>query len=387
MAKQNSKALKEERKKASTKAAYIGTAAALIIVGVVGVVIWLVNYSPNLPVYQVGEYAVKKDLFTCTYYYNTMTAQDWKAYGFDIYKSPYEQKFDYEAEEKSFDNWGDYFEYVTENTLKYLLVMRDTAAKGDYTYTDEVRTKTENELATIDKEKGAKSTKEYMLETYGAQISKKTLEEYLTLYYQAQEFYKKITESKAMFNKYIGGNTSVFEKTYQAHRDEIDVVSFRYYTMLVNSENESKIAALRSAGSPKEFQALCNEYSGDENYAKEDKSLYQNASLQKIGKISNNVIADALMADSCQAGDILYSTYQKDGKTVAEIVYVVSPRQKNTQFYNESDVQQWEFATMSILLEEYYNAHYKIEVKEDGLEEFRKQMIIPQEPTSQTKAS
>jgi len=84
MAKQNSKALKEERKKASTKAAYIGTAAALIIVGIVGVVIWLINYSPNLPVYQVGEYAVKKDLFTCTYYYNTMTAQDWKAYGFDI---------------------------------------------------------------------------------------------------------------------------------------------------------------------------------------------------------------------------------------------------------------------------------------------------------------
>ena len=380
MAKQNSKKLREQRKKAGDKAAYVGTATALILIGLVGFIIWFVRYSPNLTVYQVGEHEVKKDVYTCTYYYETLTSQEWESYGFDSSQSPYEQKFSYTAAGTDrFKTWGEYFESLTNDSLKLKLVMQDTAAKGGYTYTQEVQDNIDNELEALLKDKKtAVSFSDYMLGTYGAPIKEKTLKEYLTMHYQSARFYKDITENKALFNKYIGGTAADFESTYQSHRDEIDVVSFRYYSLIDNAENAEKIEALKHAKSQKEFQKLCNEYENDETYTKEDQSLYKDVALKTISTLKTNVISQQLSSLKSKAGDIYYSDFQKDDQTVAEIVYVVKARGKNMNAYNKSEVKQWEFGAMGIMLEDYTKANYKIEVSEKGIKAFRDDIIVPQ---------
>ncbi|MBR0414576.1 MAG: hypothetical protein IJI67_05870 [Clostridia bacterium] len=387
MAKQNSKAFKEERKKASAKAMYIGTAVALVLIGLTGLIVWLVQYNSNVTVYQVGEQAVKKDLYTCAYYYSTMTSQDWKSQGFDVYQDPYEQKLGETVSEKvreKFENWGEYFESLTNDGLKFILVMQDTATKGGYTYTQEVQDKIDQEWEALQQDKPATMNfQDYMLRTYGAPIKSKTFQNYLTMYHQAAQFYKDITESKALFNKYIGGTAADFESTYQAHRDELDVVSIRYFSMEDTPENAAKIEALKNAADQKEFGALCNEYKNDETYTKEDQSLFKDVTLMQVNQVSKSVISKTLTSQKTKEGDICYSDYKKDGKTFVEIVCVVKPRGKNMNAYNESDVKQWEFGAMGVLLEEYYDAHYTTEVSQKGIEAFREDMIIPQEPTTQ----
>ena len=217
-----------------------------------------------------------------------------------------------------------------------------------------------------------------MLENFGAPIEKDTFKTYLTLYYQASDFYTHITESKALFQKYIGVNAAAFEKTYQAHRADIDVVSFRYYYLPVTDENNAKVLSLKNAASEKEFQSLCNTYAGDEAYAKEDKSLYQNISLKRINTLTKSKIAAYLSDTNSKAGDIFTAVGTTKGDEYTDIVYLVKPGAKDTGAYHESDVANWEFAAMGILLEEYYDAGYKTALSEKGIAAFKKDMIIPE---------
>ena len=379
MANRDEKEIKKQRESMSKKAAYFGAAIGLLIIGIIGLIVWFVNYSPNLTVYTVGEYEAKKDLYTCVYYYDTMASQKWADYGFDVTKDPYAQAFDNYADGKKFDSWGAYFEYATNNTLKFMYVMTDTAQKGGYTYPKEVQDHIDAELTGIENEKStAKSFKDYMLENYGAPIEKDTLVTYLTLYYRATDFYAKITESKALFQKYIGVNAASFEQTYQKHKDEIDVVSFRYYYFPHDAENNAKIKALKNAASEKAFRSLCNEYAGDEAYAKNDKSLYQNMSLKRINSLTKSKIAANLSDSSSKAGDIFTAVGTTKGNVYTDIVYLVKPRAKDTGAYRESDVANWEFAAMGIMLEDYYDANYKPSVSEKGIAAFKEDMIIPE---------
>ncbi len=379
MASRDEKQIKKQRETMSKKAAYFGAAIGLLIIGIIGFIVWFVNYSPNVTVYTVGDYEVKKDLYTCVYYYDTMAAQKWTDYGFELTKDPYKQDFDNYADGKKFDTWGAYFENATNNTLKFMYVMTDTAKKGGYTYSKEVTEHIEAELSGIEEEKGTTKTfKDYMLENFGAPIEKDTFKTYLTLYYQASDFYTHITESKALFQKYIGVNAAAFEKTYQAHRADIDVVSFRYYYLPVTDENNAKVLSLKNAASEKEFQSLCNTYAGDEAYAKEDKSLYQNISLKRINTLTKSKIAAYLSDTNSKAGDIFTAVGTTKGDEYTDIVYLVKPGAKDTGAYHESDVANWEFAAMGILLEEYYDAGYKTALSEKGIAAFKKDMIIPE---------
>ena len=266
---------------------------------------------------------------------------------------------------------------MTNDTLKYYLVMNDTAQKGGYEYTSEVETHINTELASIDEEKGtAKNFRMYMIENYGADVSKKTYKEYLNLHYKAAEFFKKITESKAMFNKYIGGDSGSFETVYKENKDEIDVVSFRYFNLTDNKTNASKIGQLASASSEKEFKNLCNKFKNDEEYEKNDSSLYENYSLLQINMLSKGELARKVSSHDSKAGDIYLNKAVIDGEDSVEFVYMVKPRGKDTSAYNESDVANWEYRAMSIMLEDYYDSGYKLTVSDKGLESFKEGMII-----------
>ena len=380
MAQQNNKEVKKQREKASKKAAYFGAALALVLIGLVGIIIWAVNYSPNLTVYSVGEQEVKKDLYTCVYYYDSMASKDWSQYGFDKTKDPYEQKFTYYAGEDRFDTWGEYFEKLTNDSLRFMLVMNDVAQKGGFHYSKDVQTHVDTEIAGIEKEKNnAMSFEEYMLRNFGALIKKDVFEQYLQLYYKATEFYKQITESKALFNKYIGGNASDFEKTYLAHRDDIDVVSFRYIYVENTKENAALIADLKAAESEKAFQKLCNAYKNEQSYTEDDSSLFKNMPLKSIHMQTKSELAKKLSSDSSKAGDIYFAeTTGENGEKVVDILYVVKARAKDSSAYNDTDVKQWEFSAMSIMLEDYYDTNYRAELSEKGIAAFKKSMIIPE---------
>lgn len=367
-----------QRKKMQAKASYIGIAAAFIVIGIVGVIIWAVNFSPNLTVYKVGNYEIKKDLYSCVYYYDTMASQDWSGYGFEVTKDPYEQDFDYMAKSEDFDSWGDYFQSLTDDTLRFMYVMKDIAEKNSYSYSDEVNTHINAELSGIETEKGtAMSFKEYMLRNYGAEISKKTFTEYLTLHYQATEFYEKISEDKALFEKYIGYNQEDIENAYQADKDKFDVVSFRFYYLNDNKYNAEKIAALKSAKNEKEFKDLCNEYENDESYTEKDGSLFENYSLYTVNSMTKSVLAKKLSSSKSKAGDIYFGEGEADGKKTAEILYVVKSRAKNENAYNDTQIKMWEHQAMGALLEEYYDSNYKSEEVPKGIEVFKESMIIP----------
>ena len=385
MAQKSNKEVKKEREKASRKAAYVGSLIGLAVVGIIGIIIWTVNFTPNLTVLTVGDYEVKRDLYTCVYYYDTMASDNWAdKYQYDLAKDPYKQSYEYYADGVKYDTWGDYFEKLTNDTLRLLIVMNDIADKNGYTYKEEVQDHIDAELASIEEEKGTTTSfKEYMLTNYGAPITKKVLVRYLELYYKGMDFYKAITESKALFNKYIGGNSSSFEKAYRENADEIDVVTFRYYFLAATKDNAAKIEALKHAGSEKEFKALCNRYAKDENYTKNDKSLYQNMSLQRINSLSKSEISKLLSSEKSKAGDIYAANGEMDGKTYTDIIYVVKARGKDTSAYKDSDVKQWEFKVMGILLEQFYDTNYHLEVSSKGMEVFKKSMIIPEDSIAQ----
>lgn len=378
MAKQNSKKVREQREKSNAKAAYLGTTVALILIGVIGIVIWLVGRSPNVTVMKVGDIEIKKDLYTCTYYFGTMTSQNWKEQGFDIYTDPYEQPLDHIANGKEVKSWGAYFEILTKDSLEFMVVMTDTAQKKGYTYTEEVLSHINSEFASIEQEKGqAMSWEEYMLRNYGASISQKTLKQYLDMYYKAADFYKAITTSKALFNRYITGDNTVFETTYEKNPDAIDVVSFRYILLPNTAQNAATIQALENAASEEEFKDLCNRYKNDESYTKEDSSLFTDIPLKRISILKNSLIPAKLADRTAKEGDILAAPIEENGTECMEIAYLVKPRAKDTSAYEESDVQKWEFEAMSLLLEEYYDSEYQSEIVEKGFAAFKEDMIIP----------
>ncbi|MBR2589997.1 MAG: hypothetical protein IKE65_03660 [Clostridia bacterium] len=382
MAKQTTKEEKKQREKNARKATYIGAALGLFVVGVIGVIVWIFAYSPNLTVYTVGDYEVKKDFYTCVYCCDTLKSKNWSfEYDFDATKDPYEQEYNYYAGGVKYDTWGDYFEKLTNDTVRFLVVMNDTAEKGGYTFTEKVQENIDADMQAIEDEKEPKTSfKDYMLEEYGAPIEKDTYLQYLTMYYRAREFYGAITESKALFNKYIGGNASAFEKVYEQKKERIDVVSFRYCYLPMTDENASMIDALKNADSEKEFKDLCNAYhKADENYVKNDKSLYKNMSLRKINDLAKGGITDELSDAACKAGDIYTNEATLNGEPYIDIVYVVKPAGKDTTAYKDTDVQKWEFAVMGEMLEDYYDANYESEISEKGIKEFRKSIIVPKQ--------
>ena len=378
MAKQNSRQLREQRKENMKRASYIGVALALLIIGLTGVIIWAVNAVAGSEVIAVGNTKIDKDMYTCVYYYNTMTAQQWNQYGFELTKDPYEQEFDYQMDNKKYDNWGDFFESQTNETLRFLYAMQALAEKGGYVYSDEVEANVRSELSAAEKEKGtAKSFSTYMLENYGAPIEKSTLEQYLELYYRSTEFYKAITESKAMFEQYLGDSFSSLEAVYLENSDAVDVVSFRYYSLKNNKTYAEKIEALKNAKSEKEFQALCNAYENNEEYTKNDSSLYSDISLARINSLSKGDIAKKISSKSARAGDVYFADSEENGKPITEVVYVVKARAKNENAYKKSEVKMWEFGAMGIVLDEYAEKNQAITVSDRGMDYFKRIMVIP----------
>ena len=373
---QNSKALRDERKKKINSAAYIGIAIACALIGIVGVIVWYFGTGPNYKVMQVGDTFVRRDVYNCAYYFGEIMTKDWSEDGFDINRNPYDQPLENANDDVA--NWGDYFEQKTENDLKLYLTMTDIAAKKGYSYSEKVDKNVQQVLSEMEEKKGtAKAFDRYMLDTYGSVISKKSLVKYLTLFYRAMEFYKKITENKALFYQYIGGDDTSFETTYLKNADAIDVVSIRYIAVEKSEKNADIIAALKNAQSEKTFQTLCNDFKNDEQYTQQDSSLYENISIASINRLSTGAIAKKLSSSKSKAGDVYFQDVTTDSEKLCEIVYVVKARGKDTSAYNDSEVAKWEFSAISVLLEEYFDNHYTLSVSQKGIDSFKKNMTIP----------
>ena len=378
MAQHDSKKVKEQRRKKTNKAAYIGTLIGLALVGILGVVIWVVNVNANVTVLQVGDMQAKKNLYSCVYYCDTLTKENWTQYGFDNKKSPYAQPFTADStNEESFANWGEYFEYITNNTLKYLLVMTQTAEKGGYTYTDEVQNQVDAELKALAEQKGtAKHFRTYMIETYGADIQKKDYKEYLLLFYRAREFYQKITQDKALFEKYIGVGADAFEESYRSHKDDIDVVSFRYYYLKDTKENAESILKMKQVTSEKAFKELCNSLQNDENFTENDSSLFKNYSLKSLLGSNKGELAKHVSAATQASKRVYFAKTTIEDEAAVEFLWLVEPRSKDTTAYNNTNVAKWEYAAMGILLENYYDNNYSLSVSDTGIESFRDSMLL-----------
>ncbi len=370
----DSKANKQKRKKRSNMAGYIGIAVALCFVGILGVVIWAVNLSPNYITYTVNDHQIDKDFYTCVYRYDTMTSKDWKKYEFDPFKNPYHQKFNYTQANESFATWGDYFQSLTDDSLDFLYIMTDTAKKTGYTYSDSVKSSIKSEYSSVkqEAEKQEMEFEEYMLATYGSEISPDTLLKYLTLYYKANDFYKALTTDKALFVKTFALDDNFFENYYKQNKEKIDVVTYRYYYLENTKENAEKIEKFKNAKSSYEFKKLCDLYSASLNYAENDLSLQENQSVQMINSLTNSKIAKDITSYSAKENKTYYQTAEVDGKESVEFVFLVKARTKDTEPYNKSEVKNWEFSVMSLFLEEYKDKNFKCSEAEKGIKQFKK---------------
>lgn len=358
------------------RAAYFGISIACVIIGIAGLIVWYVGTGPNYKVMQVGDTFVRRDVYNCAYYFGAMTARDWSEEGFDAKHNPYDQPIENAREGVS--NWGDFFEQQTQSNLKFFLTMNDIAAKNGYHYSNEVEKKIEQTLSALEEKKDtAKAFDRFMLESYGSAISKKSLVKYLTLQYRAEEFYTQITENKSQFFQYMGGDDAFFEEIYQKYTDKIDTVSIRYIAVEKNEKNAAVIAALKSAQSEKEFQRLCNDFKNDEAYTKQDSSLYENISVATMMEFSDGIIAGKLSDTNSKAGDIIYEDITLDTGDACEIVYVVKARSKDTSAYKDSEVKNWEYRVMRLLLDEHFEHNYTLSIYEKGKDSFKKNMTIP----------
>lgn len=372
----NSKENKEKRKKRANAAGYIGIAVGLLAVGIIGVIVWAVNFCPNYIAYSVNEYQADKNLYSCVYFFDTVASKKWTDYGFDIYTNPYEQKFTYAAGGEEYATWGEYFQSLTDKEFDYIYIMNDVAKKNGYAFSTDISDKVKSEMDKIKKEadKAEMDLEEYTLSNYGAQISEETLLKYLNLYYKAEDFYKAVSTDKALFFKYFSYEESDFENKYKEDPDKYDVVSYRYYYLENNMENQSKIKAFKTAKNEEEFKKLCNLYSASLDYADKDSSLHENESVYRIKSLSSAEVAKKITSDSAKEGTVYYQNSKIEDKDCVEFIYLVKARGRDTSAYNKSKVQIWEFGVMSDLLEEYYGANYKCSEQEKGIKSFIKEI-------------
>lgn len=373
------KELKKERDHRSKIAGYIGTAVALFIVGAIGITVFAVRYSPNYAAYKVNDTVIRKDIYNCAYYYDTLGSQNWQKYGYDTQKNPYKQKLTYDFADGSYNTWGDYFEHLSENTLKFCCIMNDMAKKNGYEYTAKAEENALKELKTVESERTDKnvSFKDFMQVQYGAEISKSTLKKYLEMYYKAMDFYDALVGDKAVFCKYTGCKVSDIEEMYNKNVDKYDSVSFRYYALSDTEANAAKIDKLKNAASEEQFKSYCNTFSSSTaDYKKNDKSLYKGYSLYTINKVCDGKAVDFLTSKKSKAGEIFSYRKKYEGKYIVEVIYLVSPRGKNTQAYNKTNVSTWEFQVMSDMLETYYKKNYKTQRISKGINEFKKNIVV-----------
>lgn len=370
----NSKENKIKRKKMSNAAAYIGIAVAFCVVGIIGVIVWAVNLSPNYITYTVNDHQIDKDFYSCVYLYDTMTSKDWKNYDFDPTQNPYHQKFNYTQSDKTFSSWGEYFQSLTDDSLDFIHIMTDTATKTGYTYSDSVKASVNSEMSSLKAEAKEKDMdfEEYMLATYGSEISAETLQKYLTLYYKANDFYKAITTDKELFSKTFNLSDDFFEKYYNENKEKIDVITYRYYYLENTKENAEKIKKLKNAKTSYEFKKLCDFYSASLSYAENDESLHENQSVQMIKSLTNSKIAEAITDYSAKENKTYYQIAPVEGKDCVEFVFLVKARTKDTEPYNKSEVKKWEFSVMGLFLEEYKDKNFKCSEVEKGIKQFRK---------------
>ena len=370
----NSKQNKIAREKRGKRATYFGVAMGLLAVGILGVIIWAVNLSPNYITYTVNSHQVDKEFYSLVYFYDTFTSKDWKKYEYDPFENPYSQKFKYTQADKSFDTWGDYFQSLTDDALDFLYIMTDTAKKTGYTYTDSVKANVNSEYTSV-KEAAKKenlSFEDYILKTYGVEASAENLYKYLTLYYKANDFYKAITTDKELFLKTFSLDDNYFEDYYKKNKDKIDVVSYRYYYLENTKENAEKIEKLKNAKSSSEFKQLCDLYSASLAYVNKDNSLNENQSIAQINSLTNSKIAKIITSASAKENKVYYDEATIDDKDCVEFVYLVKARTKDTEPYEKSDVQNWEFNIMSSYLEQYKDKNFKCTEIEKGIKQFKK---------------
>lgn len=370
----NSKQNKLKRKKQSNMARYIGIVAAMFVVGVLGVTIWLLNLSPNYVTYTVNSHQIDKENYSLVFFYNTYTSKDWQEYGYDSTKNPYNQKFNYTQANKSFKTWGDYFQSMTDDTIDFFYIMTDTAKKTGYTYSDSVKTSVKTEQSSLAKKAKEESIgfEEYMLKTYGVEATEESLCDYLTLYYQANDFYKAITTDKQLFLKTFSLDENFFENYYEEKSEDIDVVSYRYYYLENTKANAEKIGKFKNVKSADEFKKLCDFYSASLSYAESDSSLYTNQNIKQIKSFTNSKIAQSISSNSAKENKLYYNEAEINGKDCVEFVYLVKAKSKDTEVYGKSDLKNWEFSVISLFLEDYKDKNFKCCEVEKGIEQFKK---------------
>lgn len=371
----NSKQNKIEREKRAKKATYFGVIIGLLAVGIIGIIVWAVNLSPNYITYTVNEHKIDKDFYSCVYYYDTLTSKDWQEYNFDPYKNPYKQQFNYSKADKTFKSWGDYFQSLTDDTLDFLYIMTDTAEKTGYTYSDSVKSNANSEYASVEAEAKEKNTdvEEYLFETYHSEISSKTLKKYLDLYYKANDFYNAITTDKELFIKTFSLEDNFFENYYKKNKAKTDVISYRYYYLENTAENANKIKQFKNVKDEEEFKNLCNLYSASLTYAQNDSSLHENQSIEQIKSLTNSEIAKKITSYSAKENKLYYQNAQIEGKDSIEFVFLIKAAAKDTGAYNKSEVKNWELSVMSLYLEE-YKEHFNCAESQKGINQFKKDM-------------
>ena len=370
----NSKQNKIEREKRAKKATYFGVAMGLLAVGILGIIVWAVNLSPNYITYTVNSHKIDKQFYSLVYFYDTYTSKDWKQYDYDPTVNPYHQKFNYTQSDETFATWGEYFQSLTDDTLDFFYIMTDIANKTGYTYSDSVEANIKSEYSSVKKEaeKDGSDFEEYMLKTYGVEVSAENFNKYLTLYYKANDFYKAITTDKELFLKAFSLDDDFFETYYNENTDKIDVISYRYYYLENTKENAEKIKKFKNAKSSYEFKKLCDFYSASLTYAENDWSLHENQSIQQINSATKSKIAKSITSSSAKENKVYYDEVDIEGKDSVEFVYLVKARTKDTELYNKSEVKNWEFSAMSLFLEDYKEDNFKCSEVEKGIKQFKK---------------
>ena len=387
---QNSAALQKERQKLINTASYMGIAIAAALIGIVAGIIFAVSYVPNKVCCTAGGVEIKRDIYECCYFYDTVTSMDLSAYGYDSSKSPYEQEFTIDTIDGDYDTWGDYFEKLTDDTLAFCYGMVKKADETGYSYSDSVQSKVDSDIEAIQKSASEKGVRfeSYTHVAYGAKIKEDSLRQYLEVYYKAMDYYDAVVNDKELFFKDFASDEEALKQKYSDMKDSWDIITLRYF--LVNedaSQRDEIIEKFRSCNSEAGFKNIANNYySGDgaDQYAQKDGSLIQNYSFSQLSAYISESVKQKLL--SAKAGELIEESREigEEGKKekVTEFYFVVSPRAQDDRNYENTDILVWEHSAMAKIIDEYF-FDYPVEKNEKGMKNFIKHIdIVVPETTS-----
>ncbi len=382
---QNSVELQKERRKAVNTASYLGIAIASALIIITVIIIWAVNFVPNKVCFEADGYQIKRNVYECCYFYNSAGGADWSTEGYEAGKNPYAQEMDFETADGTFDSWGDYFQFLTADTLSFCCGMVNKAEKNGYEFSDKISKDTEKELQEIEDKANQEQCnfRAYMYMKYGAEIRKKDLREFLTLYNKALDYYDSLTENESMFLKDFHYEKDDIDSTYSKISNDWDVVTLRYFQIEADESALETVNALKTCKDENAFKKICNaNATGDkEEYAEQDKSLFKNYSLSALKPYLGEKVYESISSNNVKPGDILTDERKLSGKNCYEVYYIVSPRAANTENYNDSNVPVWKYNTIAYLIDEYCQNNVESEEKSDGIEVFKDNIYSAPETT------